>query len=206
MMNRLRPVGIALMILAAGSAVSAPQDDAKATEQCEAAVAETVRRLRGRDAQEVQFVASKRALAAMTDDETGVKGEGRYRGAAGRSVSFNYSCAFNAKNGTTSGVVLREVGAAAAGAEKAWQPDMTHVSPQACESAVAAALKDKHPRLGRVAFGSDTRRMRPAANNIVLLEGRGAVERAPGMNSIPFSYACEVDTRNGKVVGVQTSE
>lgn len=187
--------------------VGARADAAKAADQCESAVADLVRRMRGREAQEVQFVGAKRALSPGTDDETGVKGEGRYRG-AGRSMPFSYSCTFNTSSGLTSGVVFRDTGAGAAAAaaetEKAWQPDLTYVSPEACESAAAASLKDRHPRVSRVTFGSDSRQMRPGPNDHLLLEGRGAVERAPGMNAIPFSYRCEVETRRGRVVAVQT--
>jgi hypothetical protein len=185
--------------------VGARADAAKAGEQCESAVAELVRRMRGRDAQEVQFVGAKRALSPGTDDETGVKGEGRYRG-AGRVMPFSYSCTFNTSTGLTSGVVFRETGGAAtvAAPEKAWQPDLTYFSPEACESAAAASLKDRHPRVSRVTFGSDSRQMRPGPNDHLLLEGRGAVERAPGMNAIPFTYRCEVETRRGRVVAVQT--
>jgi hypothetical protein len=186
--------------------VGARADAAKAGDQCETAVAELVRRMRGRDAQEVQFVGTKRALSPGTDDETGVRGEGRYRG-SGRSMPFTYSCTFNTGTGLTSGVVFRDTGAAAAAAaatEKPWQPDLTNLSPEACESAAAASLKDRHPRVSRVTFGSDSRQMRPGPNDHLLLEGRGAVERAPGMNAIPFTYRCEVETRRGRVVAVQT--
>lgn len=183
--------------------VGARADAAKAADQCETAVAELVRRMRGREAQEVQFVGTKRALSPGSDDETGVKGEGRYRG-AGRNTPFTYSCTFNTSTGLTSGVVFRDTGAAAAQAEKAWQPDLTNLSPEACESAAAASLKERHPRVNRVTFGSDSRQMRPGPSDHVLLEGRGAVERAPGMNAIPFTYRCEVETRRGRVVAVQT--
>jgi hypothetical protein len=79
-------------------------------------------------------------------------------------------------------------------------------STEACESAVAQALKDKHPRLSRIVFGSDTRTLRPAPNARTSMEGEGAVDRAPGMNAVRFSYSCLYDARSGKVERVQTSE
>ncbi len=185
--------------------MAAEPEAAKAGEQCETAVAETITRMRGRDAQEVQFVGGKRALTPTSDDETGVKGEGRYRGPAGRTTPFTYSCYFNIKSGATSGVVFRDAGAAPA-AEPVWQPDLTHVSPEACESATASSLKDKHPRVGRIVLGSDSRQVRPGPDGHILLEGRGAVQPAPGMNSVPFSYRCEFEGRGGRIVGVQTLE
>lgn len=222
MNTSLRPAAIALMLCAAWACASAqtdkandskpaetpkPIDSGKAAERCEDAVAETIKNIRGRDAHEVQFVGAKRTLSPRGGDETGVKGEGRYRGAAGGSVSFTYTCAFNAQTGATSGVLFRETGGtrASVSAEQAWQPDLTKVSPEACETATAAALKDKYPRVGRIAFGSDTRQLRPAPNAHISLEGQGAVQPAPGMNSSPFKYRCEFEGRSGKLVSVQTS-
>ena len=49
----------------------------------------------------------------------------------------------------------------------------SNVSPEACESAVAATLKKQHPRVGRIHFGSDSRRMQPGENGRVELLGVG---------------------------------
>jgi hypothetical protein len=208
MNSRLQFAGLALMMIGASSAIAAtPPDTAKAGDRCEEAVAETVRRMRGRDAQEVQFIGAKRVLAPTgQDEETGVKGEGRYRGPGGGTMSFTYSCAFSAKTGTTNGVVFRETGSLRASNNSAWEPDLTNVSPEDCETAAASQLKEKYPRVGRIAFGSDSRQLRPAPNAHTSLEGQGALQRAPGMNSTPFRYRCEIETRSGKVVSVQTSD
>ena len=56
-----------------------------------------------------------------------------------------------------------------------------------------------------VPLDSETRQLRPAADERIALEGRGALERAPGMNSSPFTYRCEVEPRSGRIVSVQTS-
>jgi hypothetical protein len=203
---RSRTAGILVLACSAFASTAAQPEAPKAGEQCESAVAETITRMRGRDAQEVQFVGAKRALTPTSDEETGVKGEGRYRGAAGRTMPFTYSCYFNIKTGATSGVVFRDTGASTAAAEPAWQPDLTNVSPEACESATAASLKDKHPRVGRIVLGSDSRQVRPGPDGHIVLEGRGAVQPAPGMNSVPFSYRCEFEGRGGRIVDVQTLE
>jgi hypothetical protein len=198
----------ALLLLAGaacGHAAAAQPGADDAGEKCETAVAETITRMRGRNAQEVQFAGAKRALTPASDDETGVRGEGRYRGPAGRAMPFTYSCYYNTKSGATSGVVIRDA-AANTPSEAAWQPDLTNVSPEACESAAAADLKDKHPRVGRIVLGSDSRQVRPGPDGHILLEGRGAVQRAPGMNAVPFSYRCEFDGKGGRVIGVQTTE
>jgi hypothetical protein len=192
----------ALVCVAAGARAAAP-DTSQAAERCEGEVADTIKRMRGKDVAEVQFTSAARVLSPTVDDEVGVRGEGRYRGAAG-TVPFSYSCAYNAGSGATSGVVFRETGPARDGA--AWQPDLTHVSPEACESAVAAALKDKHPRVGRIVFGSESRRLQPVASARIGLEGQGAVQRAPGMNAVPFTYRCEIDPRNGAILQAQAQE
>jgi hypothetical protein len=207
-MSSTRCLSLGLLVLGgtAAFAASAQTDAAKAGEQCETSVAETITRMRGREAQEVQFLGTKRALTPVSDDETGVKGEGRYRSKSGSTMPFTYSCYYNLKTGATSGVVFRDAGAAVAAAEPAWQPDLTNISPEACEAAAAANLKERHPRVGRITLGSDSRRMRPGTNGRIVLEGNGAVQPAPGMNALPFSYSCEFEGRGGRIVGVQTRE
>lgn len=202
MTMRIHLWGLALVALTAGSGAFAQAD--KAADDCEAAVAEAVKRMRGREAQDVQFVKTKRVFTASGDEETSLKGEGRYRGASGRSMPFSYGCALNTKTGATSGVVFRDLGAPPE--EKPWQPNLTNVSPDACEGAAAASLKSKNPRVGRIVLDSESRRLSPGPDDRIVLEGRGALERAPGMNTVPFTYACEVEPRNGRIVSIRTSQ
>jgi hypothetical protein len=200
---------VAALAFGSNLALAATPDPAgagKAAESCEAAVIETIKEMRGRDAQDVLFSKDKRVLLPTTGEEIDVKGAGRYRGPAGTPMPFTYGCAYNAKTGATSGIVFRDAGGSRAAEEKPWQPDLTTVSPEACETAVAANLKSKHPRVGRIAFGSDSRQLKPAPAGRSSLEGVGAVQRAPGMNLVQFSYRCEFEPRNGKIVAVQTLE
>jgi hypothetical protein len=118
-------------------------------------------------------------------------------------VPFTYSCAINTKTGATSGVVFRELAAVAQ--EKPFQPDLTHVSVADCDSAAVASLKSKNPRAGRIVLDGESRQLRPAADDRIALDGRGAFERAPGMNTEPFTYRCELEPRTGRIVAVQTS-
>jgi len=203
---RIHLLGLMLCGLAGSGNVLAQADAGKAADDCEASVAEAIKRMRGREAQDVQFAKTRRTLAPSSDDETSLKGEGRYRGASGRVMPFTYGCALNTKTGATSGVVFRELASAAAAEEKAWQPNLTNVSPDACEGAAAANLKQKNPRVGRIVLDSESRQLKPGPDDRILLEGRGAVERAPGMNSVPFTYQCEVEPRNGRIVSIQTSQ
>jgi hypothetical protein len=48
--------------------------------------------------------------------------------------------------------------------------------------------------------------MQPGTDGRVDLVGKGSVERAPGMNLIPFSYRCQVEPRSGKVLDISTTE
>jgi hypothetical protein len=179
-----------------------------AADSCEAGVIDELQQRRGRDVQDVQFVGGPRFSDSQGGDDTMVRGEGRYRIGA-RSVRFTYGCAYNRRTGDASGVVLREVGgtapAAAAVAEKPFQPDLSRLSPAECDSAAAAAIKRKHPRAAQVALDAQTRQLRPGANNRIVLEGRGAMQPAPGMLSVPITYRCEIEPRSGEVVAVQTN-
>lgn len=203
-MTAARPLLITLCLLALANLAHAQTP--KAAERCESEVSDTIRRMRGKDVQDVQYLAGRRVLTPATDDETSVRGEGRYRlGSA--TVPFTYSCAYNAKTDAASGALFRDIGGAPrAAAEKPFEPDLTNLSPEACESAAAGALKGKHPRVGRIVFGSDSRRIQPGENGAVLLVGQGAVQRAEGMNAVPFSYRCELNARTGRVMDVTTSD
>lgn len=179
---------------------------ARAAERCEAEVERTLIRIRGKSVQDVQFIASRRVLTPAGDDETSVRGEGRYRMAGRAAVPFTYSCAYNARTDSTSGAVFRDALSQRAPVERPFEPDLTNLSPEACESAVAGLLKSRHPRVGRINFGSDSRRIEPADNGRVRLSGQGGVQRAQGMYATPFTYRCEIDPRSGRVVDVQASD
>ena len=186
-------------------AMAQSEIEKSAAQGCETAVAETVKRMRGRAAQELQFVGAKRRVLPAQDEESSVQGEGRYGKRGNGSTTFTYTCAYNAKTGATSGVMFRELVSDRADVEAPWQPDLTRLSPEACEAASAADLKQKYPRVARITFGSDSRQLRPGQDDQTNLEGQGAVQRAPGMLTEPFSYRCEFETRSGRIVGVTTT-
>ena len=191
--------------LGACANVAAETDATKAAvSACEAEVTDTVHQMRARDAQQIEFIAAKRVLVPTQDDEVGVKGEGRYRRAAGGSVSFSYSCAFNFKTGKTSGALFNELGQAPA-SSAAWQPDLSKLSPEDCELAVATLLRDRHPKGSNLAFNSGSRQLKPAANGRVLLLGKGSMERGPGMRASAVNYQCELDDRSGRILQAEAS-
>lgn len=205
---------VSLLVPAAALAQGSAAGEA-AAKACEDEVEQTVKRMRD-GVTAVQFVGSKRVLAAISDDETGINGEGRWRNRGGGATAFTYSCTYNAANNTTSGVLFRErrgldtaalAPAAARGARApALAADAPIRSTEACESAVVQALQDKHPRAAGIVFGSDSRRLAPAAEARTTLEGEGALQRAPGMNREKFSYRCLFDPRSGRVERVSLAE
>lgn len=205
MVPRILCIGLALAVGGACGAAPGATGTTRAGDACESAVAEAVREARGRDAHEVEFIGAKRALSTSPGDQTGVKGEGRYRARAGRSVAFTYSCAFDAARGGTHGVMFIDKAGAPPGPESG-AIDLGSLTPETCEAATAARLKLKHPRVDRIRFDADSRALRPLAESLTLLEGRGALTRAPGMNAVAFTYGCEFENRSGRVVGVRTSE
>lgn len=206
----MRPIRLfaALALLAlAGAVPAAAPDTRQAGERCEAAVETTLRDLRGRDFQSVEYNAARRSVTALTDEETAVKGEGRYRLRSGAASAFSYTCSFNPQSGATSGVMLREPrppGAAAPA--KAWQPDLAKLSPADCQTAIVGVLQQRHPRVTGIVFDADARTLEPAEHDATALAGRGAMQRAPGMNAVAFRYRCEFEPKRGKVIDAQAIE
>lgn len=192
-------------LLPRGAAAAPP---AEAGERCEAAVATAIREARGKGVHDVQFDSARRVMSPGDNEEIGVKGEGHYRGAAG-STAFSYSCAFSGSTGRTSGVLFRETGrvAGAAGSgAAAWQPDLVNLNPRACETAVAALLKQRHPRVTGIQFEADTRRLSAADEGRTAMEGGGRLQRAPGMAAQGFDYRCDFERGSQRIAKVDAAE
>jgi hypothetical protein len=181
---------------------------AKAITACKTTVMSDLRELRGRQVQRIEFSAESQALQPTGGSETLVKGSGHYGWDAGKTViPFTYRCTYNAQTEQTNGVVLSDKAAEALVQKPSatWQPDMAQLSPEACEVAVAKTLKEKYPRVGRIAFGSDSRQVKPAPNNNTYMEGNGGVEKANGMSATAFSYRCEFEVRSSKLLSAKTN-
>lgn len=179
---------------------------------CQKAAHDALRDTRGA-VDEVSFAGPPSVQASTSsNEEFNFKGSGRYRIKPGAARDFNYSCSYNTHNGTVAGVVLREAAAADGAASRAVavakpaEPDLSHVSPQACESAAALALQRRHPKVERISFNTELRQLRQDSQAHGDLRGQGMAVRAPGDPSTHFSYQCEFDPRNGRVLGVQTAD
>lgn len=178
--------------------------DPETAGRCEAQVQEALQRIHGKALRGVKFEPAGRTLVRGDGDEASLRGAGR-SAFEGGSAPFQYSCAVNLKTGEASGAVVRDT-TAPARAARSWEPDLSKVSPADCEAAAAALLSNRHPRIGRITFDAETRRLEPADQQRIGLEGRGALQRAAGMLAAPFSYRCEFDGRNGRVVAVRADE
>jgi hypothetical protein len=206
-MNPLRCSSLAVLLVGSVSlpAWAAPAADPAAAQHCEKAVARAIEEARGREVHDLGFDPARRSVDINSDNETDVRGQGRYR-RGNASVSFSYTCAYDPQTKRTSGVLFKDEPPAAPTADRPWQPDLTHLSPDACETAIAAVLKDKHPRVDHIVFNAATRKLQPLRGDNVQLVGQGTLQRAPGMVAMPFQYHCEYDSRSGKLLGAQAED
>jgi hypothetical protein len=194
-----------LMLLAcAVAAHAADAVEPEAAARCEAQVQEALQRIHGKALRGVKFDAAGRTLVRAEGDEATLRGAGRTTLDSGGGA-FQFSCALNLRTGEVTGAVVRDAVAQARRARD-WEPDLSKVSPADCEAATAALLTTRHPRIGRITFDAESRRLEPAERERIELQGRGALQRAAGMLAAPFSYRCEFDGRNGRVVAVRADE
>ncbi|MET0382989.1 MAG: hypothetical protein ABW032_06160, partial [Burkholderiaceae bacterium] len=172
---------------------------------CEAAVGDSLRALRGGPVQGLQFGADARAAAGDGGDAVDIKGSGRYRRGSGAPVEFQYSCAFNKATGVASGVLLHEIDSRPPPSLSVWRADLSKISPQSCESAVATRLHTVYARAGGIVFDDGGRKLEPGAEGRTMLLGSGHLARAPGMQPGAFRYRCEFDA-DGRLTGASASD
>jgi hypothetical protein len=213
MRPRLATLAIACAAVAAGSALAQPASapaakpaaNGAAAVACERAARSTVSTTRGAVA-DVSFNAPPAVVPGPADSaEIVLRGAGRARSNAG-TRNFSYSCNFDTRSGEVSGVVVRDAageGAQAAPAIRSVEPDLSSVSPIACESAAAAALKQRWPTVSRIAFNPDTRAMEQDSLGNAALRGQGTAQPAPNAPSTHFTYTCAVDPRSGRVLATR---
>lgn len=203
----------ALQAVIAGAAfaqsASAPTPAKAATDgaaaACERVARDTLNTTRGA-AVDVRFNAPPIAVPGPADaSETVLRGSGRARSSAGVR-NFSYSCNFDARSGEVSGVVVRDAAGESAQptpAARNVEPDLSNVSPAACESAAAAAIKRRWPAVSRIAFNGRTRLMEQDSQGNAALQGQGTAQPAPDAPSTHFTYTCAVDPRNGRVLATR---
>ena len=186
---------------AAASAAAAPP--AAAAAACERAVQATLVEARGAAASAV-FTAPTRTPAAVDAAAIALRGSGQLRTTSG-SRSFSYSCSYDSTTGTVAGVVVRDASDRAPAA-RVVEPDLAHLSPTACESAAALALKRRWPGVANISFDSRTRQLSQSASDNASLRGQGTALPSLRDPATHFSYDCSIDPRNGRVLGLRLAD
>jgi hypothetical protein len=211
----LRHVTAIVMAVAAqasaAAAASAPAASASAVgvsqrsiavAACERAVQTTLRETRGASAAPTFNTAPSVVPGAADAPEITLRGAGQVRIGAGVRP-FSFSCSFDIASASVAGVVVRDSAAApTATAARAVEPDLSHVSPTACESAAAAALKRRWPGVMQINFNPDTRQLSQDADGVASLRGQGSATPTVRDPEVHFSYDCAIDARNGRVMRV----
>ena len=200
MLGALANAALAAAASAPGS--TAAQGRGAIAAACERATQETLRDSRGPSA--VASFAAAPALQPGAADaaELVLRGSGQVRTPAG-ARPFSYSCTYDTVAGAVAGVVLRDAGVPAqTPAARSVEPDLSHLSPLACESAAAGALKRRWPHVSTISFNAGMRQVSQDRQDTASLRGQGTALPSPRDPSTHFSYDCAVDTRNGRVTGI----
>ena len=181
---------------------AAPPNRGAITTACERATQQTLRDTRGAAAV-ASFTAPPSVLPGPADaSELTLRGAGQVRTASG-TQSFSYSCTYDTSAGSVAGVVVRDAGSPAqAAAARGVEPDLSHVSPAACESAAAGALKRRWPNVTTISFSAVTRQLSQDAGGNASLRGQGMALPSVNDRTTHFSYDCAIDPRNGRVTKV----
>ena len=183
------------------TAATGPSGGAAAA--CQLAVQDSLRDTRGSVATASFTSPAATAPGPADAAEVTVRGTGQAR-TANSSRPFSYSCSFDTRSGTVGGVVLRDVGGPEqAAATRVIEPDLSQVSPAACESAAAGALKRRWPGVAGISFVAETRQLSQQASDRASLRGQGTAAPSVRDPATHFSYDCEIDPRNGRIVGVR---
>lgn len=174
--------------------------------QCERAVRRALLPQAG-SAAEVRFATAPSVLRSLSNDsQTVLHGDGQWRDGTGLR-SFKYSCNLDPRSGEAFGVVIRQAApapAAAAAPRPIDEPDLSHVSPSACESGAAVALKQRWPRVSQITFDSATRSLTQESASRAELHGQGRALPAPESQvQVLFGFDCTIDPRDGRVIGIR---
>lgn len=191
---------------AAPAPASAAPGRAAAVAACERAAQDTLRDTRGASAV-ASFDSPLSALPGAADAaEVTLRGAGHVRTPNG-SRPFSFSCTYDTRASAVVGVVIRDVGTPErATAVRSVEPDLSQISPAACESAAAGALKRRWPGVAQISFNADTRQLSQDAGGNASLRGQGSAAPSLREPATHFSYDCTVDPRNGRIVAVRIAD
>jgi hypothetical protein len=142
------------------------------------------------------------------DGQQVLRGAGHWRGAGG-TRSFSYTCNVDSRSGEAVGLVLRDTTAPVAAKSPPprppAEPDLSQLSPAACESSAVAALKARWPYVSQISFDARTREFRQPSASSALLHGSGRAMPDLSSPSRLFGFDCEIDPRSGRVLHIGIS-
>ncbi|MFO1296724.1 MAG: hypothetical protein U1F25_09770 [Rubrivivax sp.] len=155
-------------------------DNVRAVERCEASVAETLRKLRGNAADDVQFTPAQRSVAPADEGDVGVKGGGCYRGRGGAGARLHLRLHLQHPQSHLGCRAARSRrGATTAGARQtAARPEPRLARGLARRRPRSCSLRSTS-RVACIAMEPDTRRLQPGPDEHLLLLGQGAFGSAP---------------------------
>jgi len=194
--------------LPATPAPSAAKVSAEVIALCERAVRQALVPQAGAAA-EVRFSAAPPVPRSMSgSSQIVLQGEGQWRDAAALR-KFRYSCNLDPRSDDAVGVVFRQVDpplAAQAESKPIKDPDLSHLSPLACESGAAVALQRRWPRVSQITFDTQTRSLTQQSASSAELHGQGRARPAPESPVlVHFGFDCTFDPRDGRVMGMSLS-
>ncbi|HUP08405.1 MAG TPA: hypothetical protein VMU47_14700 [Caldimonas sp.] len=181
---------------------------AEAVAACERAARESLGS-HGLAATDVTFPGAPTVDRGLSNETRALlRGSGRSRGASGVRT-FEYSCNVDLRTAEAVGLVLRDTLVVAAKREAPpapAEPDLSHLSPAACESSAVQALKQRWPRVSQIAFDAETRTFAQASAEEAALHGRGRALPAPDQPATLFGFDCVIDPRDGRVLATRVSD
>lgn len=152
---------------------------------------------------DVVFAGPPSLDASLSNDTQAVlRGSGRSRSAAG-TRSFGYSCTVDLRTNEAVGLVLRDIAPAVvnvAPAKPPSEPDLSALSPTACESSAVEALRKRWPRVAKITFDTGSRRFSQPSASVAELHGSGLAQPMPGAPNTVFTFDCAIDPRDGWVI------
>lgn len=197
------PQGATAPVAAPAAATTALHAEARA--QCERAVRQALAPGAGPATDVRLAIAPPAARATAAQDGAIVlQGEGQWRdGATPRH--FKFSCNLDPHGGDAVGVVIRQ-STPPPPPLPTTEPDLTHLSPAACESSAALALKQRWPRVAQISFDTATRSLSQHSATRAELRGQGRAQPVPESPAlVHFGFECGVDLRDGRVLDMHLS-
>lgn len=189
---------------AASRPASAAQATADALAACERAARQSLTAGTGNSVADLKFTGAP-SEPPGSDPQMVLRGSASWRSASGPR-RFDFICNVDLRTPEAVGLVIRDTTPAppeSATARAAVEPDLSNVSPTACESSAAAALKKRWPRVSEISFDTATRTLSQESATQAELRGQGRALPAPGAPATHFSFDCQFDPRNGRVLGTR---